>query len=275
MLDIEHLEIHVAHACNLRCDSCSHYSDQGHKGIVSLEDADRWMSAWRHRLSPGTFSLVGGEPTIHPRLTEFVRLARRHWPRAWLRIVTNGFFLHNHPELPQALEGDAKARIFLSVHHKSREYLDRVRPARDLLKQWSRTHGIRASYYCSFDRWRRTHLGSGSDMRPYDDGNPRRSWRNCNAKRCPQLFAAKIWKCAPLAYLGMQNARHKLSDEWAPYLAYQPLGPECSDEEMKAFFAKEDEPQCGMCPARPEKFSLPMPIVRAAANKPLERVSLG
>src|SRR5579885_321548 len=36
-LDVRHLEIHVTHACNLKCESCSHYSDQGHKGVVSLE----------------------------------------------------------------------------------------------------------------------------------------------------------------------------------------------------------------------------------------------
>jgi molybdenum cofactor biosynthesis enzyme MoaA len=80
MPDAEHLEIHVAPARNLKCESCSHYSDQGHEGVVSLEDADRWMAPWSGRLRPCTFSLVGGEPTIHPRLTEFVRLARRHRP---------------------------------------------------------------------------------------------------------------------------------------------------------------------------------------------------
>jgi len=262
MLRVKHLEIHVAHACNLRCESCSHYSDQGHKGVVSLEEADRWMSAWSSRLTLGTFSLVGGEPTIHPELTEFVRLARRHWPDAYLRIVTNGFFLHNHPDLPLALQGDRKARIFLSVHHKAPEYLDKIRAARRLLKEWNRTYGIPASYYYSFGRWRRTYIGSGPQMEPYEDGEPRSSWKNCSAKGCPQLFEAKIWKCSPLAYLGMQNAKHKLSDSWAPYLAYEPLGPDCTDEEMKAFFAKEDEPYCGMCPAKPEKFALPVPLVR-------------
>ena len=36
MLDIKHLEIHVAHACNLRCESCSHYSDHGHKASLKV-----------------------------------------------------------------------------------------------------------------------------------------------------------------------------------------------------------------------------------------------
>ena len=69
---IDALEIHVVHSCNLTCESCSHYSNQGHDGIVSLAEADQWMRAWHHRVRPRTFSLLGGEPTIHPQLTDFV-----------------------------------------------------------------------------------------------------------------------------------------------------------------------------------------------------------
>src|SRR6266850_6082907 len=77
MRAIGNLEIHVVHSCNLTCESCSHYSNQGLKGIVSLEEADRWMSLWNRRLLPQTFSFLGGEPTIHPHLPEFVALVRK------------------------------------------------------------------------------------------------------------------------------------------------------------------------------------------------------
>src|SRR5438045_65614 len=98
MLNIENLEIHVSHACNLTCEGCSHYSNQGHKGMLSLEEAERWMLLWNRRLRPAILSLLGGEPTLHPRLTEFVILSRRLWPASHLRLVTNGFLLHRHPE---------------------------------------------------------------------------------------------------------------------------------------------------------------------------------
>jgi hypothetical protein len=260
MLNVEHLEIHVAHACNLACESCSHYSDQGHKGVVSLEDAERWMAAWSGRIQLGTFSLVGGEPTIHPRLTDFVRLARRHWPDAFLRIVTNGFYLHKHPELPGLLAADPKARLYFSIHHSSPEYLDQVRSNYEMLRRWMRELGVRAFFYHSYKHWRRTYHGTGAAMEPYTDGQPRKSWQHCNAKGCPQLFESKIWKCSPLAYLGMQNTKVGLSDKWKPYLAYQPLVPECTDEEVRAFFAKEEESYCSMCPAEPERLQILIPL---------------
>lgn len=267
-LDVLHLEIHVAHACNLRCESCSHYSDQGHKGIVPLDEARAWMSAWSGRIRPRIFSLVGGEPTLHPHLADFVRLARSQWPAAALRLVTNGFFLHNHPDLPRVLQGDDKAEIHLSLHHRSEEYQRAIKPNYDLLRSWRRQYGIRVVRYDSFGDWRRTHRGSGADMLPYQDGRPRESWERCKARYCPQLFDARIWKCAPLAYLPMQHARHRLSPQWQPYLAYQPLEPGCSDEALRTFFAREEEPWCAMCPAEPEHFALPMPLVRRPKPRP-------
>jgi hypothetical protein len=259
MKSIRHLETHLVHSCNLSCESCSHYSNQGHKGILSLAEAERWMNLWDRRLSPHTFSLLGGEPTIHPDLTGFVALARRHWPAAHLRLVTNGFFLHRHPALPAFLKRDPNACIYLSIHHDGPEYEEKLRPILELLRSWVRDYGIRVEFYQSFKNWTRRYQGSGNTMEPFRDGQPRQSWEHCPAKYCPQLFEGKIWKCAPLAYLKLQDAKYRLSDSWKPYLQYQPLEPGCTDEQLAEFFLCEEEPSCGMCPANPVRFKLPMP----------------
>lgn len=218
------------------------------------------MKLWKSRLHPHTFSLVGGEPTIHPELTEFVSLTRRNWPAAQLRLVTNGFFLHRHPALPVALQGDPNACIYLSIHHDAPEYNDKLRPNLELLRSWVRDYGIRAQIYNSFKNWTRRYHGSGHAMEPFEDGRPRQSWENCPSRYCPQLFEGKIWKCAPLAYLKMQDDRYRLSDSWKPYLSYQPLDPGCSDAQLADFFNREEETFCAMCPAKRMRFKLPMPL---------------
>ena len=256
---IRHLEIHLAHGCNLSCESCSHYSNQGHKGLLSLAEADRWLTLWSQRISPATFSLLGGEPTIHPELTEMMVVARRHWPAAHLRLVTNGFFLYRHPDLPIFLQNDPNACIYLSIHHDSAEYLDRLRPVETLLKNWTDDYGVRVEIHHSFKNWTRRYHGIGSSMEPFKDDQPRRSWENCPARYCPQLFEGAIWKCGPLAYLKLQNAKYRLSESWKPYLHYQPLQPDCSDAQLSEYFDREEEPFCRMCSANPEWFELPMP----------------
>ncbi len=260
MRSIRNLEIHLVHSCNLSCESCSHYSNQGHKGVLSLAQAERWMKLWDRRLNPKTFSLLGGEPTIHPDLAAFVALARRHWPVAHLRLVTNGFLLHRHPALPSVLQGDPNACIYLSVHHDAPEYREKLQPIMELLRNWVRDYGIQVRSNRSFKNWTRRYYGSGNAMEPFKDGQPRQSWEHCPARHCPQLYEGQIWKCAPLAYLKLQQAKYRLSDSWKPYLHYQPLEPGCADEALEEFFRREEEPSCGMCPAHPQRFELPIPL---------------
>ncbi|MBI4911868.1 MAG: cupin domain-containing protein [Acidobacteria bacterium] len=263
MLEIPHLEMHVAHGCNLRCEGCSHYSSQGLGGLVDLDEALAWMEAWRTRLRPRVFSLLGGEPTLHPRLPDFLEGARRLWPESHLRLVTNGWFLHRHPELGRWLGQDGRASLFLSVHDDSEAYQTALHPVWELLKEWESTHGLAWEAYRSFQVWTRRYHGNGGKVRPFQDGAPRASWEACPAKEFPQLHDGRIWKCGAVAYLGLMEARHGLEPSWGPSLTYQPLAPSCSQEDLAAFFAQEDEPCCGQCPAEPQRFRIPSPLPSA------------
>ena len=260
------LELHVAHGCNLRCESCSHYSNHGHSGLVSLEEADRWMGLWSRRVSVKLFNLLGGEPTIHPELPRFVGLVRRHWPCAQIVIISNGFFLHRHPTLPAVLAADANASLAISVHHDSIEYRDKLKPVFALLEEWRRDHGVVANIRPSSKNWTRRYEGFGDSMLPFEDGAPRVSWEICPARQCKQLHDGRLWKCAPLAYLPMQKAKYRLSEKWDPYLDYRPLEPDCSRSQLQAFAALEDEAACGMCSASKRSFELPTPLRQPKAG---------
>jgi hypothetical protein len=260
MWPIKSLQLHVANACNLSCASCSHYANQGHKGNLSVEDADRWMSHWAGRVNPKDFSLLGGEPTINPDLTAFVHMARRHFPHSQVRVVTNGFLLDRHPELPLALKAIGNARLDISIHHGSWQYGAMLGQQMQLAQHWARTHGIHVNIKESFKSWRIQYRGYGAEMAPFEDHDAKASWDNCQAKQCFQLLDGDIWKCPPLAYLPMQHARYGLSEKWAPYLKYKPLPPCCTDQELQAFFLMTAEPYCEMCPAKVHIVDKPWPV---------------
>jgi MoaA/NifB/PqqE/SkfB family radical SAM enzyme len=259
-LAIDNLELHVAHSCNLACESCSHYSNHAHKGLLDLDEARRWMEPWSGRLVPASFSLLGGEPTIHPDLAAFVPLARAFWPRSQVRIATNGLLLHRHPELPRRLAAAGNAVLEISIHHASDEYRRRLEPVFDLLRTWTRRYGVNVRLVHSYAKWTRRYKGFGASMAPHEDDNPRLSWEHCPAKYCPQLLDGAIFKCGPIAYLPMQDAKYKLAAPWRPYLDYQPLAAGCSDAAIAEYFAREEEPICAMCPAAPQRFALPSPL---------------
>lgn len=260
MIPTRNLQIHAVHSCNLACQSCSHYSNQTYGGIVSLSEAETWIHHWYQRLHPESFTILGGEPTLHPQLPDFIQLVHRYWPNAELELYTNGFFLHRHPTLPDVLRSLTHFRLNISVHHDSPSYLEKVQPNLDLAHQWLDQYQIPLKIHYSHGKWTERYMGMGSTMEPFDDGDIRSSWEHCNARYCMQLFEGKLWKCGPLAYLKMQHERYQLSDQWQPYLKYQPLEPSCSDAELLEFVAREEESYCGMCPARPQHLKLPIPL---------------
>jgi len=259
---VERIELHVSHACNLACESCSHYSNHAHKGHLAPQTAAQWMAPWSRRLAVDELSLLGGEPTINPQLCDLIRIARRHFPRTRIRLITNGFFLDRHPDLGRTLVDVGNSYLAMSIHHDAADYRARIAPALAQLETWRRDHGLDVVFWDSHANWTRRYHGFGDGMLPFEDGRPRQSWETCLAKHCKQLHEGKLWKCAPLAYLGMQDAKFQLSEKWRPYLAYQPLAPDCTDDELDAFLAREEDPQCAMCSAELRPFALPNPLRR-------------
>lgn len=255
------LELHVAHGCNLTCESCAHFSNQAHTGLLRPETAEAWFRQWHARVVPEQFSLLGGEPTLNPNLSQIVLLARRYWEKSKIILVTNGFLLPRHdPQLPKAL-ARADVSMHISIHFDSVEYEHRLEPVRELVRQWESSYSIKVHWRPSESRWTRRYHGWGASMKPFADGDRRASWEHCNARWCVQLHDGKLWKCPPVAYLGMQKQRHGIGPEWNRYLAYTPLETDCTDAELREFLSREEEPCCEMCPAKPPHFFLTSPLV--------------
>ena len=51
--------------CNFTCEGCSHYSNHGHSGNLSVDTAREWPYNWSQRVVPDTFVILGGEPTLN------------------------------------------------------------------------------------------------------------------------------------------------------------------------------------------------------------------
>lgn len=271
-MKIHSLETHVTHACNLTCDGCSHFSNLGVGGHVSIEQADEWMGYWSHRVQPDRFWLVGGEPTTHPKLCEFMEIAAKHW-KCELALLTNGWFLDRHPELP-ALAQRLGFRIEITIHHEGPAYKAKMGAVRELVERWERDHGIQIVWRDGPAQWRRPYrqvptttpagdrAGDPAAILPYDDHDPQGSWEICPAKWCIQLHEGKLWKCCLVTYLPLLDRRHPLRNReaWKKVLEYQPLDHACTDAELRAFTERKVEAVCGSCPSSPQPFHIRSPI---------------
>src|SRR5262249_52824491 len=101
--------------CNRACPWCSTCSSPGGGTWLTVED---YLASFPEA---GSFQvqLEGGEPTIHPRFLELVRLAREHPRCTHLVVCTNGVVL---PRDERRLRGwverlGAPLTVKLSVNH--------------------------------------------------------------------------------------------------------------------------------------------------------------
>ena len=249
MFKMQQIEFHVTHACNFQCEGCQHYSNYQVKGRTPFSEGKEWFSAWSKRVTPERLKLLGGEPTLHPELLPYVQHAADVWPSTDRSLYTNGYFLDRHPGLAELL-AKTNTLLCITVHFDDQLYYEKLVP---ILRKWSalsKEHGFRFAVNEARYAWWKHYKGAGSDMVPYSDGNPRRSWEVCVSKYCTQLHENKLWKCPCLAYLGTIADKFDLhsKQEWKPYLGYVGIDVTSSDEELHRFLALEEESYCGMCP---------------------------
>lgn len=256
------VEIHLTHSCNLTCDSCGHFSNDGHSGRLTPTTFTENVLPWSDRLLPEYFLLLGGEPLLNPDLLEIIPLARELFPSpVCIILVTNGFLLHRFKKLPEVLAKN-KLRLDISIHHNSPEYLDRIKDVMGLVEDSYSPAGIDVRYRDSYKDWTRMYKGGGANIRPYTDNNSQMSWEACVSKDCLQIHEGKLWKCPPLAYLPMQVNKFGIdpNGEWKKYLQYKPCEPDCSGSRLNYFLSKKCEHFCAMCPAEPERFLKSLPL---------------
>lgn len=255
MVTIPKLEMHITDACNLRCAGCTHYADHGLRGRLELSVATQWIAEWSRRVSPLRFSLLGGEPLLHRDVPRFLVVVRETWPGAELRLVTNGLLLARHPELWPVL-ASTSAILTVSEHARTPEYAERFAPALRLARERASDFGVRLDVRDCVTGWFKLYRGAGPAMRPFEDGDARRSWRVCETKHCLTLRDNALWKCPPVAHLPVVAAMHGLAAEgsWRPYLAYEPLELSATDDEIRGFVGRREEPVCEMCPVNLRSF---------------------
>jgi len=235
-LDIEFLEIHAAHGCNLTCDSCSHFSNQGHTGLLTPKSADQQMALWSERLNPMSFSILKGEPLLNKDIEQIMEVARKHWKND-IYLITNGLLLHRYPTMPKTLER-LGIYMIISRHHNGADYTAKFMQMFRLLKSWKKDHDFKFELRNSFNHWTTRYHGFADKILPFEDNDARASWKACPAKTFRQLFEGNVYKCSPITYLQLQKKKHAISEKWDPYLGYAPLSPNCSDSELLAFFCQ-------------------------------------
>ncbi len=99
-MKIKHLEFPISYNCNLNCASCDHCAPLAPKYQMPPEvfekDIKRLSELAQGKLD--TIMLLGGEPLLNSKITDIMRIARDNFPKATIKITTNGFLLDKKEE---------------------------------------------------------------------------------------------------------------------------------------------------------------------------------
>lgn len=85
---------HILTRCNLSCRHCYINPSQHGASMLPIETIIAWLEIFVRRTSRANLILLGGEPTLHPHLSEAVKAARRMGYQS-VTIDTNGYLFHD------------------------------------------------------------------------------------------------------------------------------------------------------------------------------------
>ncbi len=210
-MKLPYLEMHIVDHCNLNCELCSHFSNLAPKRFIELE----WFHKQLVRLlevvgSIERLALLGGEPTLHPQLLDFVHLSRKYLPGAHIEIATNGILLGRMgSDFWEALSRNGVA-LRITYYPKMPPGADRKAVAR-----------LAAEYGVSC---RVQDVGKNKDwfylLNTKGDSDPIVAFANCPSKFCHTLYEGRFYLCPRPAYIHFWNMVHTepIQVTWSDYV---------------------------------------------------------
>ena len=248
---LKRLDINVAYACNIKCSGCISLSDFPRKGVASVEEVDSWLSYWQNYLEINTIVLFGGEPLIHPRLTDICQRIRKHYPTSTIRLITNGYLLDNFE--PTVWFQFEPFEIQVSIHRLDHEadINQKIKKIIETKKGWTTTvenlnkhQQIKFSldnfsiYKSKFKDFVAPYGLENNKLIP-KKSDPTKAHSICGSPDTPVLYKGKLYKCPPVA-----NLIDYLNENWNNYKSCD------RGEELDMFVNQIGCPEavCAQCP---------------------------
>ena len=231
------IETHLVEHCNLNCQMCTHFSPLAHPKFTEIEsfsqDMQRLQDLFCNNVS--YIMLLGGEPLLHPRVAEFLEIARKHFRNAKIILYTNGL------KIPQ-MEAD-----FWNGCQKNDIMITLTRypiPADyDYIKKLMKEHGVTYQYCNTLGRSKKS---SHYPLDLHGTQDPRQSFLACDmANRCIFLRDGRLYTCVVIPNIQHFNEYFHQNLEVSPLDSIDIYQAQSGAEIMR--FLASPPPFCRYC----------------------------
>lgn len=283
-LTIDYIEFYITNVCDLACSDCRSFNNFNFTGHYEFDFES--YQPWAKLLNLEWFTILGGEPLLHPNFADWVKGLRTLWPNAWAKIDSNGTYITKVKNLHQLLV-DNKYFLCINLHDQDHQnkILEDINSAfgecEKIDNTDSRIHfnsqfefdeeGVKG-HQIKYGKWLISKMGLPINLRPASNftnmpsgytnwnllasgnptkdsiyrGDPKKSHDHCLSRDCHVMLDAKIYKCSTVAT--MSNFLKQKNIEWPDELVhqYQPITVETYSEATAANL-KGPIDQCTFC----------------------------
>lgn len=280
---LPYLEWMITTSCDLACPGCDRFIDYNHNWTESYEDIKNNMEFWSKHLDPDNLTLIGGEPLLHPKIYDIIRVSRQYFDHACIEIYTNGLLFPKRPKLLKVLKEIGNAKISLTIHNKDPNIRDVIeRNIEKYIKRKDRWYQTGPNTYKSGEieleitdptqgGWYDYRRNINGVLKPWNDNDPSSSYQHCTANIYPIVYKNQLYKCPPISMLETHLTKYnQLEDlDWKPYLKYKGLSVNFKEQELEDFINNINSPHaiCSMCPAKPDLKPQPEALIKHKMEK--------
>jgi len=190
------VEVHVTEHCNLNCKGCNHFSCIAGEGYLEPEQFEKDFRRLAE-LSKSYFAIkiLGGEPLLHPRITEFFDIARKYFPSTSIQITTNGILLLEQAET--FWQNCNKNNIIVSISQYP------IKLNKKEIKKIAKMHGVKIVYNGTTTENRMCKL----PLDPTGSQDMKKSFQKCAISWgcCVTLREGRIYNCCIAAHIRFFN----------------------------------------------------------------------
>jgi len=123
---LNYLEMNVVDHCNLNCKGCAHFSNICNNNFVSVESFRSDLQMVSEKFNLYNFRILGGEPFLHPNVSELATISREILTNTKIVIVTNGLLIDRLDDKILQTIADNDIMLSISIYQPTYEILDKI-----------------------------------------------------------------------------------------------------------------------------------------------------
>ena len=196
---LDYVESEITEFCNLNCKGCADFinlvPDKKHYALEEFTKDYTRLSELFYTVKK--IRLMGGGPLLNPQLGEYVKVCRKLFPAADIRIVTNGLLIPKlSPKTLQTIQKN-KCKFDISNYPPTRKMFPKIKARLDAF-------GIEYTLGFPMNFFLKTIL-----EKPALDPAP--AFKNCLFTHCHMLSHGKFSPCSYAHCIGRLNSYFGLS----------------------------------------------------------------